>query len=240
MIEFFGLPGSGKTTIARRVAQELRERGVSCLTSWDLVGTDHDPWLFRQFKRMRMAGISLFFLPSVSWKASQVASRMRQRSFFDAVKVRWNLLVVLGIFVLAHRQRSKVCVLDQGLFQAFWSFCFASADPAGPGPWVEFSRSLDMSCFFLAHVRVSADTARSRLCSRRATSRAQREENLDDLKLWRRMQILDQEILQKAQALGGENRPGVIFEIDNEGNTSADVAAYAVAKKIFAEGGRVG
>lgn len=118
VIEFFGMPGSGKTTVARLVIEELNARGHIVADSSALT---HDalPMAARSGARLGMIlrevpsllGLTPALLPVLTWK--QASLRDRLKGVFVCATVS-SMLARLG-------RRGESAVLDQGPAQAAWS-----------------------------------------------------------------------------------------------------------------------
>ena len=221
IVEFFGLPGAGKTTIAKDLVKELKKQGILCVGSWELVGGDHDLVLFRQLKRMRMILISICFLPFPAYRVACMLLSVRQRFFIDNVKLFWNFLVVLGILALGMRQQNKVFVLDQGLFQAFWSLYFNACKPFKLDRVADLTLEINMSNIALVHVAAPDDMIRARLRSRRSTARIQKGGQLEDSETWCRAHFLAEKLLEYMRNPESTNKLGLVLSLNNEGVPSA-------------------
>lgn len=124
VVEFFGLPGCGKTFISSEVASLLAERGVSV--------EEPTRVLARRTAPLRIAAklcLALRFSmrhPVESARLLGAVSRTRQHSAGDLVKSLFNLLFVLGL-LRARRNRRRVVLLDQGIVQACASVRFGAS-----------------------------------------------------------------------------------------------------------------
>ena len=123
-IEFMGVPGVGKTTLAERLAEGLREQGgnVAFLPMDDVA--DLSRWGDRA---RHLSGIARYALamPQQTWRSAKVARAFPQPTWATAVKT-------LGYWLATHRlaheyaQRAEVVVLDQGYFQGIYSWALQS------------------------------------------------------------------------------------------------------------------
>jgi hypothetical protein len=124
LIEFFGLPGSGKSTFSRLVADLLLKRGLAVEEiTYDL---DHrrprvERLLVKLSHLLRYAAAHPRY--ALSDLARVVATR--QASLRDLGKSIFNWMFIAS---LASRKRSShsITLLDQGVAQALWSIGFAA------------------------------------------------------------------------------------------------------------------
>jgi hypothetical protein len=137
VVEFCGLPGSGKSTIARALVASLRLQGVATSEVMAPIGPSA-----RRGARIRRKSALIArgmmsrggpeIATNLGWRSGQAAAR-------DRVARPANLLVVRDA-VRRARGRAGVHVLDQGPLQEWWSAAlradsdrvlrWAAADPA--------------------------------------------------------------------------------------------------------------
>lgn len=123
LVEFAGLPGAGKTTLARHVARLLREQGylaeepLRAFTGrfWGR-GTPH------VLKYLRSH-------PGAAWRALRAIRRTRQQTLRDAMKVSHHWLFLHALMDEC-RHSDCVGVFDQGIVQALWSIALKAEDGA--------------------------------------------------------------------------------------------------------------
>lgn len=119
VIEFFGLPGAGKTTLSKRLTELLRERGATVDNpSNDM---DHIPaGLRRIIRKLHFVIRELSHHPASSLRAALTISGHRQGSTKGLIKVLVNWWFVADL--LRTRDGSAhFRILDQGICQALWS-----------------------------------------------------------------------------------------------------------------------
>jgi hypothetical protein len=177
LVEFCGLPGVGKTTLAAHAARELAARGLPVSVISDpCEALDCPP-----ITRTRKVGHSLrtvLLHPGAALGWLGVVLRSRQRTTLDLARVlhRWLFLTDL-----AARRWSGIRVHDQGVLQALWSMLYRSGVGDGPDPAVcERLSRLVPECVVVARVHTDATAWRERLAGRAPHSRLERTRSEGD------------------------------------------------------------
>jgi thymidylate kinase len=132
IVEFAGLPGAGKTTIARAALAELETLGIRCFSNESLVRRN----AVRQ-KSTRLSGkvgtLGQLVLGGVRYKRVTVnllRCIAHTRSLSPASLTRAaNLLVLLNGIRSVPADRYDLILLDQGLVQYIWSIFVAGDLP---------------------------------------------------------------------------------------------------------------
>lgn len=134
IVEFVGLPGTGKTTLSRGVAEELSERGFS------IGEPTHEIETCRRVSRIgyktRLVLTILLNNPSIGFSQTKAVLNSKQKSTSDLFRVLFNLLYVSGI-ENNYKSTEKIYILDQGLVQGIWAVGFSSAKD-----WAEIVREI--------------------------------------------------------------------------------------------------
>lgn len=179
-IEFFGLPGCGKTTIAREVVSILRERR-EVRFSRRIMGDDLSS--IRRFAR-RFS----FVVPALLIQGPRMlrASRRLTPRIYgarDALKSWWNFLSVLAM--QAQPGHGRLLVADQGVAQGIWSARMRH----GPDAVAVTCPAEAMDCWLgetlFVNVAAPPSIARQRLGQRaRRTSDFQDPKRITDTGLW--------------------------------------------------------
>lgn len=125
VVEFCGLPGAGKSTLARAVVAQLRLRSVPTTEVMATIGPDA-PRAARVARKLG-AVLSGIREPGSARLATDVAFRSAQHDRRDRLARPANLLVVRHAVTRA-RRRPGVHVLDQGPLQEWWSAALRADD----------------------------------------------------------------------------------------------------------------
>jgi len=173
LIEFFGAPGSGKTTLACAVVRVLSERGLDVRLRYrDVTG-------FRQRagrgidKGVQVTREALG-RPKAALDAWRTVSRTGQRSRGDALKL-FVMLLYLRAIRRREEARCELLILHQGFAQ--WLYSLAFATHRMPADVVE--EALPVVPMANVYVCVSApiDTLATRLAERRGAGSRMRHEH---------------------------------------------------------------
>lgn len=168
VVEFFGLPGVGKSTTARHVAERLAARGVPVERSPHVLS--HDSGKAERFvgKGMILAA-ELAHRPFHACRAARAIAATRQRTAADLGRTFANWLYV-GALLRRGARAADVRLLEQGLAQALWSVGFS----AGHVAWADVISQHDVlpvAPDLVVFVQADLDTIRDRLTSRGANVR---------------------------------------------------------------------
>lgn len=234
-IEFFGLPGSGKTTVAKELLGLLQEAGVSASFSGDRMG-DGAPMAWRMLRRLEMvAGQSPRDVGSY-WRGARLIVP-HGRGLSDSAHSLWNLISVQAM-ASRHLRGHGLMVLDQGLVQAIWSARMREKRSDGDAGWGALLNDdwLGQCCF--VQVGCEAETAMERLGNRKQrTSRMQRPDRLQELAEWSRGEALVTELGGMTEGmLRRKSLAHRLIRIRTDDGSSASVLAVMVLESLLQAG----
>lgn len=170
IVEFIGVPGAGKTTIARGVISDLNSLGYKCLT--------RDIWGDRssaKYKKSRHSTKELYHFITFSASYKHVAFRALWYGIrvapLNITSIRDALFFLQKLYFIKRgiRKGYDIILLDQGLMQYIWSIVI----PGRPPPDSDLIRLLksfsdDMPQLIVVF-DVDIDTAIKRIRARSTT-----------------------------------------------------------------------
>lgn len=116
-IDFFGLPGCGKSTLSHLVSEKLRAAGLFVKEiSYDM---DHGKGSLLRTLKKSFATIKLFFFhPCLSWRVSKILSAYGISLFS---KNYFKQIINLSYKICALKGQTDIIMFDEGLCQAVLS-----------------------------------------------------------------------------------------------------------------------
>lgn len=114
-LDFFGMPGSGKSTISHTVAEKLRQRNYTVFEpSYEL---DHTMKSFT--RKMKKLYIVLSFYIKNRQLCKQIFQSIFQNNGLNTNDyLRYYFNIILKIALLNRKPLSEFCIFDEGLCQA--------------------------------------------------------------------------------------------------------------------------
>jgi thymidylate kinase len=233
-IEFFGLPGAGKTVTAKIVQRKLADAGIATVSTADLL-SDGSCFLCRQAVRVRLLCRGFWRNLSLYLRAARFVVEVGQDSPRDTIKVLWNLWAVMALFSRFPVNEKAVMVADQGFVQAIWSIGLTSSGRRTTESWQELLREIGFENTLFVVIDAPPHLARTRLLGRKsAHSRMQSSTCIENLELWAKAQATQRRVLDDLrEVLHGETRRRLLtFTIDE--NKAAEDLADAVTARFLA------
>jgi len=112
-VEFYGLPGCGKSTVSHMVSERLSKEGyVVAEPSYEI---DHLSSIIRKFKKL-LLGINYSFFKQKLYK--EVSEIVSKNGYFGTNKFLQTLNIIQKILEYNKKQSKDVIFWDQGLVQA--------------------------------------------------------------------------------------------------------------------------
>lgn len=160
LVEFVGVPGSGKSEISHRVAKVLRSSGRYPFSEPTHLINSRLPPPLRLVAKLPYAGYGALQELKL---LDRFVNRAKVSSLNPALLFNWLFVRGAVEWTLI---RNQAATLDQGLIQALWSFRLSEADDT-----VALLRRRLLEVYpkmnsLIVCVEVSLDAARSRLASR--------------------------------------------------------------------------
>lgn len=184
-IEFFGLPGIGKTAASSVLAARLRQGGSIVdekRTTWG-----SKPLIARQLRRARLVLPRLFDrkFRSLAVRTARFVAQGGQESPIDFVRWTWHLWSVAAYISEERSRGAPVTILDEGLMQGFWSVFLKSRHRRTSEHWLDILSAIGVDDFVFVNLCGVIDLAQDRLDGRGdRASRLQRAVPDDRVNLW--------------------------------------------------------
>jgi len=164
LIEFFGLPGSGKSTMSRIAVELLQAQGLAVEeVTFDLDHRRNGPGrILAKFAHiLRFVAANPFH--AIGDVVGVAASG--QATLKDGGKAIFNWLFIASV-ASRKREANHITMLDQGVAQALWSVRFAAKRNAGPNAMLGRAERAAFMPDLVVHVRASLQNVGDRLSAR--------------------------------------------------------------------------
>jgi len=165
LIEFMGLPGSGKSTIAAQLESYLRQYGIETV-SRSPEFADTSPFLWRHCRRLLHVVRNAGRCGRLYLDALKLITDSRQKSRWDFATVTWNFCSVIAFMANCRANRDKVTIIDQGLFQAIWSIQLSSSQELTMDAWNKLLRAAGVADLLVVNIQSEIPVASNRLTAR--------------------------------------------------------------------------
>ncbi|WHY76639.1 hypothetical protein QNH20_21490 [Neobacillus sp. WH10] len=225
IVDFFGLPGSGKSTIAQLAALSLREKGYIVDDYPIYIGNKASTAMRMLVKIKSTIVFSLLHFKFLYGLFKSLGESPFQ-SFSEAVKQWINICYVITMYNRAVRQK-KYRIFDQGLAQTAISLTANCKQTTADFVLNELLKMVNISPDFV-YIQANANTALIRLKSRKCSrSRVQQYTNNDEDKKKMLIKIeLSCENIKK-------HSPINLISFQNDKNSQAEEIAQSIVNKCL-------
>ncbi|MDE4191529.1 AAA family ATPase [Phaeobacter gallaeciensis] len=234
-IEFFGLPGSGKTTVAREVHAALARRHPDLIFAPDFF-RDEAGKTTRAAAKLRLI-LSNLGHDGGSRNAVRQTLAIQQPQLRDKLRAVSTVATIMAFYARLERHGMSA-VLDQGLLQALWSVQLRALNGdtqslMGDG----LSGAVTNSRIYVS-VATPATICADRLAARHSKhSRLQIRDATDAERTWEKAEFLRRSLLNTLTAVG--HARGIAPRIITvDGTARPDETAHQIVTQLLADGTR--
>lgn len=225
-VEFLGLPGSGKTTIADSLIDLLSANGHRVVSRRKAMSDDMPP-LRKHGARSRYVLGAICRHPAIFYRVFRLIQKDGQSSARAFAKVCWNMWCVLGWYdSLDRNAKDAIVIVDQGLAQAVWSVRLSAL--RSDSDWAAFLTTLPVGPGLFAIVVSTVDVAQQRLAAR-THGRSRLSDADTACAVWRR----GQEEFNNIRSVIDAHFPTVI--IRNDADDGIAQSAAKLEKQFFSD-----
>jgi hypothetical protein len=220
------MPGAGKSTLARRVFEIIRERGMPVYQHKEPEGTG---WI----KKLCLLGsFTRFSLcnPGYSFLSARAILASRQRSRADLTSA-WLAWFDTSSFIQRHKSMTGVYLTDHGIFQSLWSIGFRADKANLVGMANSLQRWMPMADLVVV-VEASPATIEHRLIGRCVHASRLETWLSDDPELLARSVALLKEVKETLMQISGRRADVRVLEVDNDQDHTLEANAGQIADAI--------
>lgn len=165
VIELAGLPGAGKTTIARHLESILGEAGIPTISKSAILA-DGSRFLHRQQKRFQLILRNAKQCGQLYRRSFGLIADSEQRSALDFAIVTSNFWSIVALMAEGRVNDNRVMIVDQGLIQAIWSVQLSALKTLSLDSWVPIILAAGFTETLLVHVQADISVSRRRVSAR--------------------------------------------------------------------------
>ena len=167
IVEFFGMPGTGKTYITKKLSSKNKDK-QKYFHMIDVYGK----YSFTRKLRKTLSLWIYFFNLNIFFNLIKIVSFFPELKFSKKIKILFNFLLIIS--VILRNNNSKEIFFDQGIFQSFYSCFFYSNNfplsmeekKALKNFISKLTKKLMVERFEINHLLVSDDVIKNRIRNR--------------------------------------------------------------------------
>jgi thymidylate kinase len=231
-VEFLGLPGVGKSAVARRTAEVLSQRGFVVRGRVDVLSDRSAlvPRLRGYTGKSLLIARELLAHPRQSWRAIRAIAATSQPSARVLLMVVANWLMQSSL-LRSCRTTPAVNLLEEGIFQGLWTIGLEARPGTVRTLGAAFPDALSMPDVVVV-VEADLEAVVQRLQGRNGReSRADRWSR-DDGRAFAHASSLMLEVLDALNTVDEGGQRSRVIRVDNRSVADTDVAARQVALRI--------
>lgn len=231
IIELIGLPGTGKSTIARRLESILGTAGVTT-RSRSIMLADDDPFIRRQQKRIKLIIRNAGNCGRLYRRSLRLIAHSGQRTTLDFAVVALNFWSIIALMAERRIADDRVMIADHGLVQGLWSVQFSSLRALPLDAWAPLLLAAGLADTLLVHVQTEISISRHRVSARiRNTTRLDSGSSDEQSRRWQIASTNMTDLVAWAQKTIPHDQCGgrVLTVMNHEGAPEAAAAEIASA-----------
>lgn len=122
ILEFIGLPASGKTTLAKKVYKELNKDGNVIYPLYSLY---QKRWFTRNLYKIIFVTFYCLINIKMLFQVISIIAKSRQFRMIDNFRLTFNLLFFLSVREI-YKNSDKIVIFDEGIVHHIWAVCVNS------------------------------------------------------------------------------------------------------------------
>ncbi|MGF1539586.1 MAG: AAA family ATPase [Pleurocapsa sp.] len=126
LVEFVGLPGSGKTTVSYKVASILKAQGIEVVSRDEILSQWHQKTRLQKLFQLFPANLNHWHILLNSLSFAAGVKPINRQSFLQGGKIFVN---VKRNDAVIHARNCQIILLEQGLLQEAWSVVITGSLP---------------------------------------------------------------------------------------------------------------
>jgi hypothetical protein len=230
-IELAGLPGTGKSTVARCLESILRDAGMP-IRSRPVVLADQSWFMRRQQVRLQLIARNVARCGRLYRRAFDLIASSGQRSVMDFAVVMSNFWSIIALMTEGQAAEDLLTIADQGLLQAIWSVQLSSSRELPLDAWRPLLLAAGLGSTLLVHVQSDIGVSRQRVSTRgRSRTRLDPERFQERSRQWQIAAENMNKLIEWAARIMPYDQHGgrVLSVVNREGAPEAAAAEVAAA-----------
>ena len=163
VVEFVGLPGSGKTTLSNLVASKLKAKGITIVSREEILRQWHQKKALQKLLKLFSSNPNQWNILRNSLTFAAQVKPINLQSFLRAVKVFVN---VNRNDAIVRAGNCQIILLEQGLLQTIWSIVITGSLPQFSYPKGAMNALFDNRLIAIVNCKIDLNTAVSRIKNR--------------------------------------------------------------------------
>ncbi|MEC1719112.1 hypothetical protein [Schinkia azotoformans] len=174
IVEFIGLPASGKTTIAKHI--HLQDSIGNKKVKYPLYNIYKYSWFKRNLFKSLSVLKYIVVNPYKSFKLYMAIFKTNQSSWADLIKVYFNYIFLI-VNYLKYKNCDDIILFDEGFLHNMWAILYASNNKSDS---IDLKEFIVNGCLpnIVIKVDCNAEIIIERLFSRNSNTRIEKEDNI--------------------------------------------------------------